>query len=66
MGLPVPKLKQAGCLVEPFELKMKTAFSFYAVTHKSRLNDPMIKAFVDWITFEAMGVINRQVRGPAV
>ncbi len=40
---------QANRLVEPFDLKLKSDFSFYAVFLESRANEANIKKFCDWL-----------------
>ncbi len=56
----------AGRLVMPFELKLKTDFAFYVVSLESRFNDPIIKAFRTWLFEEAAGKICTATPGPAV
>ncbi len=40
---------EAGRLCKPFELRMKTQFSFYAVVLEERVDEPAIAAFLTWI-----------------
>ena len=55
-----------GRLVMPFDLKLKTDFSFYSVCRASRVGDPMIVAFNDWLLDEASGQADDAIQGPPV
>ena len=57
---------EAGRLVAPFQLKIKTDYSFYAVWLKARSNEPAIQAFIRWLEDEVRGDTGPSVVGPAV
>ncbi|NQZ32001.1 MAG: transcriptional regulator GcvA [Oceanospirillaceae bacterium] len=54
----------AGRLVMPFTHKIKVDFSFYALSLKSRANEPHIKAFRQWLVAEVQGNIDLSAQGP--
>jgi len=43
----------AGRLIRPFSLTIPSAFSFYFVTGKRRLEEKPIAAFLEWLQHEA-------------
>lgn len=43
---------EAGRLVQPFALRLQTAFSFYAVALEERAGEPVIAAFLRWLESE--------------
>lgn len=43
----------AGLLLKPFNIDLKSHHSYFAVYPKSNANRPKIKAFTDWLKFEA-------------
>ena len=57
---------KAGRLVQPFPLKLKADYAFYVVTLESRVDEPAIKAFHDWIFTEAEGEGAAETPGPPV
>lgn len=56
----------AGRLVAPYELRIKADYSFYAVCLESRVEEPAIVKFRDWLIDEAAGRAEEPVSGPAV
>lgn len=56
----------AGRLVMPFDLKIKADFSFFLVHLESRVDDPNIRAFRDWLMEEIGGTVSTKAPGPAV
>ena len=44
---------KAKRLLAPFDLKLKTEFSFYAVFLEDRIDEPNIKRFCDWLVEES-------------
>ena len=44
---------EAGRLVKPFDLRIKTHFAFYAVVLEERVEEPAIAAFLAWVKDEA-------------
>jgi LysR family glycine cleavage system transcriptional activator len=57
---------KAGRLVQPFPLKLKADYAFYVVTLESRIDEPAITAFHDWIFAEAEGEGAAETPGPPV
>ena len=55
---------ESGRLVAPFDLKLKTQFSFYAVWHQERSEEPAIRAFVEWLEEEVRGHSQDETQGP--
>ncbi|MGH7045823.1 MAG: LysR substrate-binding domain-containing protein [Stellaceae bacterium] len=43
----------AGRLVRPFELSLPAGFAYYLVCPPRALKRPIVKAFRDWLIFEA-------------
>lgn len=43
---------ESGQLVRPFDLRLKTELSFYAVVLEERVEEPAIAAFLSWISAE--------------
>ncbi len=56
----------AGRLVAPFDLKLKADYSFFAVSLRSRSDEPNIVAFRSWLMEEVEGSTDRALPGPAV
>jgi len=56
---------KAGRLLTPFDLRLKTEYSFYLVISRPRINEMNIKRFTDWVLEEAAGKIDKNVLGPA-
>ena len=56
----------AGRLVMPFEYKIKVDFAYYALCLESRVNEPHIKAFMDWLKAEIQGDIDLLAPVPVV
>lgn len=56
----------AGRLVPPFDLKLKTEFSYNIVTLENRRDDPIVRAFREWLLEEAAGNVSLDTPGPAV
>jgi LysR family transcriptional regulator, glycine cleavage system transcriptional activator len=52
----------AGRLVKPFAIEIESAFSFWFVCRKDRLDEPKIAAFRSWIFAEAAAAARRQRR----
>jgi LysR family glycine cleavage system transcriptional activator len=48
----VEKDIEEGRLVKPFEISLPVEFSYYLVYPESRLKDPLITRFVDWVRSE--------------
>lgn len=48
---------EAGRLCEPFELRIKTELSYYAVVLEERVDEPAIAAFLAWITEQTEVVV---------
>ncbi|MGD1877284.1 MAG: LysR substrate-binding domain-containing protein [Kiloniellaceae bacterium] len=46
---------EAGLLVRPFDLQVRTGKGYYLVYRKDRLADPRVRAFRDWVMAEAAG-----------
>lgn len=44
----------AGYLVRPFDISITVEFAYYVVYPESRIDDPHIKQFVDWIKSEVI------------
>lgn len=44
---------EAGRLCKPFDLRIKTQFSYYAVVLEERVDEPAIAAFLAWIKAQA-------------
>jgi LysR family glycine cleavage system transcriptional activator len=66
MSLAEPDIK-AGRLVAPFDLRMKTVFSFFLICLESRKDEPAIAAFREWMIAEVKGKSNGKVLpGPAI
>ena len=57
---------ESGRLIAPFELKLKTEMSFYAVSLDSRIEDPKVKAFREWLLQEIAGEDLSDTPGPAI
>ena len=54
----------AGRLVQPFDLKLSSDFSFYAVVAEDQLNKRPIQKFLNWVVAEAKGEEIAKVPGP--
>jgi LysR family glycine cleavage system transcriptional activator len=58
---------RAGRLVAPFELRMKTDYSFYLICLESRKDEPAIAAFRNWMQDEIAGAPDAEnLPGPAI
>ena len=65
-SLAEPNIR-AGRLVAPFELRLKTNYSFFIVCLDARRNEPAIDAFRTWVLDEMAGVTDTEnLPGPAV
>lgn len=57
-GVASASVIDAGQLVAPFELRVPADFSFYTVALETRVAEPAITAFCQWLNDERAG--NRQ------
>lgn len=58
---------RVGRLVAPFDLRLKTSYSFFIVCLDSRKNEPAIEAFRNWVMDEMAGITETEnLPGPAV
>ncbi len=42
-----------GALVEMFDLRIQADFKYYAVTEESKVNQPHVRAFLDWLVSQS-------------
>ncbi|MGB5213611.1 MAG: transcriptional regulator GcvA [Anderseniella sp.] len=58
---------RARRLVAPFDLRLKTSYSFFIVCLDTRKNEPAIEAFRSWVMDEMAGITDAEnLPGPAV
>ncbi len=58
---------RAGRLVAPFDLRLKTSYSFFIVCLTARKNEPAIEAFRTWVMDEIAGTAGAEsLPGPAI
>jgi len=58
---------RAGRLVAPFDLRLKTSYSFFIVCLEARKNEPAIEAFRTWVMDEIAGTADSEsLPGPAI